>query len=285
MNLDAVRTALASVGLTALVPHLDALAWPAIRLTTTPADESALALGASKVGGAPDLPATTTWPDKQGVPLSFVAQVQLTDVHPYDVTQSLPSIGLLSFFYDSQQATYGTDPSDRDGWRVFYFDGASAQLQRRPPPQALPATARFKPSSVAYSQILTLAQQPALEIPGLSWTPDMQRAYESATSDVTGNPSGTPQHQLLGHPNTLQDDMRIQCQLASNGISMANAASDPRTAVLSAGATGWRLLLQVDSDDRAGIRWADSGMLYYWIEQTALARRDFGNVWAALQSE
>jgi uncharacterized protein YwqG len=285
MDLDTVRNALAIAGLTALLPHLDTLAWPAIRLTTTPADEATLAVGVSKLGGQPDLPANASWPEKQGAPLSFVAQVRLTDAHSDDVTQSLPSTGLLSCFYDSQQATYGTDPGDRDGWRVFSFDGASGQLQRRPLPQSLPATARFKPCSVAYSQILTLAQQPALEVSGLSWTPDMQRAYEGAMASLTGNPSGTPQHQLLGHPNTLQDDMRIQCQLAANGVSMANAASDPRTAALSAGAAGWRLLLQLDSDDRAGIRWPDSGMLYYWIEQTALARHDVGNVWAVLQTE
>ncbi|HEV2461721.1 MAG TPA: YwqG family protein [Ktedonobacterales bacterium] len=285
MDLDTVRNALASAGLTPLLPHLDALAWPAIRLTTTPADEATLAVGVSKLGGQPDLPANTTWPEKQGAPLSFVAQVRLADAHPFDVTQSLQSTGLLSYFYDGQQATYGTDPADRDGWRVFSFDAASGQLQRRPLPQALPATARFKPCTVAYSQILTLAQQPALEIPGLSWTPDMQRTYEGATSSLTDNPAGAPQHQLLGHPNTLQDDMRIQCQLAANGVSMANAASDPRTAALSAGAAGWRLLFQVDSDNRAGIRWPDSGMLYYWIERAALARHDVGNVWAVLQSE
>src|SRR5215469_13577072 len=118
MNVDSVRSALATAGLTALVPHVDALAWPAIRLTTSLADESTLAVGASKLGGAPDLPANTAWPGKQGVPLSFVAQVELADAHPYDVTQSLPATGQLSFFYDSQQATYGTDPADRDGWRV-----------------------------------------------------------------------------------------------------------------------------------------------------------------------
>jgi hypothetical protein len=33
------------------------------------------------------------------------------------------------------------------------------------------------------------------------------------------------------------------------------------------------------------MRWANNGMLYYWIEQDALSARRFDGTWLVLQSE
>ncbi len=38
------------------------------------------------------------------------------------------------------------------------------------------------------------------------------------------------------------------------------------------------LLLQVDSEDDAGMMWGDLGRLYWWMTKDELARRDFSNV-------
>jgi uncharacterized protein YwqG len=42
-------------------------------------------------------------------------------------------------------------------------------------------------------------------------------------------------------------------------------------------------LLQLDSDEEAGMMWGDRGMLYFWIPEEALAPRRFGEVWTILQ--
>ena len=49
----------------------------------------------------------------------------------------------------------------------------------------------------------------------------------------------------------LELKLHLQCQLLSHGIS---DEQDPRAAGLAAGALNWQLLLQVDSDDAAGMR-------------------------------
>jgi len=46
----------------ALVDHLTAQVLPAVRLVTSPADPQTSPLGASRLGGAPDLPAEISWP-------------------------------------------------------------------------------------------------------------------------------------------------------------------------------------------------------------------------------
>lgn len=282
MNRDEALATLAVAGLSRVTDDLPNLMCDAIRLTTSPADEGTLPLGATKLGGQPDMPAGTVWPLLKGLPMSFIAQVRLEDAHPYDTARALPPSGLLSFFYDAQQQTFGADPQDRGGWQVFYSVN-TANLQRMPLPPNLPTSARFIACAVAFSSEVTLAQDPKLELPNLSWRPDELKAYENALATFpTQEDHAAIHNRLLGHPDTLQDDMRQQCQLASNGI---NDPSDPRAAELMKGAMNWRLLLQVDSDEHAGMRWGDAGMLYYWIEQDALQAHRFDNTWVMLQSD
>ena len=89
-------------------------------------------------------------------------------------------------------------------------------------------------------------------------------------------------HRLLGFPDTLQDDMRSQCQLVSHGVTDED---DPRQEELLKGTLDWRLLLQVDSDPQAGMRWANNGMLYYWMNQAHFQTPHVDASWLVLQSE
>lgn len=278
-----VQAALAAAGLERLTKDIDLLSRPSIRLYASPVDESALQVGESKLGGVPDLPAGVSWPEWKGLPQSFIAQIRLDEAQPYDVNHLLPPRGMLWFFYDAQQETFGDDPADRGGWRIFFKDSDPGQLQRTPAPAKLPATSRFHPCSVRFASEITLTQQPQLEIPGLDWTEAEQKQYDGLLStfpDAADHAS--IHHRLLGYPDTLQDDMRLQCQLLSHGVT---DESDPRAAALSKSAMDWLLLLQIDSDEHAGMNWGNSGMLYYWIERTDLQQQRFDDTWLVLQSE
>jgi uncharacterized protein YwqG len=274
---------LSSAGLSGISQQLETLIQDSIRITVRPVEDVSVAIGASKLGGEPDLPEGSAWPTGKGLPLSFIAQIRLADVAPFDPQHALPPSGLLSFFYDATQQTYGADPADRGGWTVVYVPGDSGTLQRVSTPVSLPNAARFKPGAAAFTGEVTLPQQPELDIPNLTWTAEQKQAYENALATFPSQADrALPHHRLLGSPDTIQDDMRLECQLAANGVSDADA---PAAAPLKAGARNWRLLLQVDSDDTLGMRWADAGMVYFWIENDALAARRFENVWVVLQSD
>ena len=170
------------------------------------------------------------------------------------------------FFYDARQETYGTEQADQGGWRVLYLNDAQPALQRRPPPAALPKESRFQACQLRFYSELTFATQPQLEIAGLAWSEADQERYDALLASVVPAPGTAPRHRLLGFPDTIQDDMRLQCELASQGVADVN---DPRVEALAAEASAWRLLLQIDSDAQAGMRWASSGMLYYWLRHAA----------------
>jgi uncharacterized protein YwqG len=282
--MDSAQTqkALANAGLSRLAPELAALAQPSIRLTTTQTDEAKLAVGASKFGGLPDMPLGTAWPILNGVAMSFAGQIRLEDARPFDARRQLPSAGLLAFFYDARQRTYGDDPKDRGGWWVHLF-ADTTQLQRTDAPVVLPDDARFKPCALAFSSELTMPLEPHLERADLTLSAGEQQQYEAFLSSFpTAQGSRGIRNRMLGYADTIQDDMRVQAQLLSHGLTDGD---DPKAKALLPGAMDWTLLLQVDSDPNAGMRWASEGRLYFWIERAALAAATFDNVWVVLQSD
>ena len=286
MDTSAITAALTANGLNGYTDVVDRLALPSLRLTVTPTPDSAIPVGASHLGGLPDLPPEQGWPAMNGSPMSFVGQIRLQDAHALDGAASLPAEGLLSFFYDASQQTYGSDPNDRAGFSVLYFDAAAqTRLDHQSSwPAALPTAARFASGAVTFSPELTYTQDLQAEFPDRQIGSQDQEQFEAALALLAPVPSTAPHHRMLGHPDTIQDDMRQQCQLAANGI--ADPSADPqRVAALMPAANDWRLLLQVDSDGRIGMRWASAGMLYFWIRQQDLASERFDNCWVVLQSD
>lgn len=277
-----VQAAFIEAGLSRLVKDIDLVSRLSIRLFTTPVAESSLRIGTSKLGGVPDLPSGLTWPQWKDLPQSFIAQIHLDDIRPYDTNRLLPQSGMLWFFYDAQQQTFGADPTDLGGWRVLFSNDLTA-LQRVSAPAKLPASSRFQACSLGFASEITLSQQPQLELSNFDWTDAEQKAYETLLSTFP-NPAdhAAVHHRLLGNPDTIQDDMRLECQFASHGITDIN---DPRAAGVSKGAMDWQLLLQIDSDEHFGMRWGNTGMLYYWIRSADLQIHRFDTTWLVLQSE
>lgn len=278
-----IANAFVKTGLKGRVPTIDELTCASMRLLTRPVDESTLRPGASKIGGHPDLPAGVSWPELHGKPQSFLAQLRLADAREVYPDSPLPAQGMLWFFYDANQQTFGEQPADRAGWRVLFNADPSAGFQRMDAPAKLLAESLFQSCALTFTKELTLALQPELELPDSHWSDEEQQAYEQVL-DMLQDPAdrALPHHRLLGYPDTIQDDMREQCQLVSNGVTDND---DARAASLLAGARDWHLLLQIDTDANAKMRWANNGMLYYWIRQADLRDHRFDAGWLVLQSE
>jgi uncharacterized protein YwqG len=282
MDKASIEAALSKAGLKRLIAYSTTLLQPALRLRATPTSEQEIAVGATKMGGVPDLPPNLQWPTYKGVPQSFIAQFRLSELQTFEIARQLPKQGMLWFFYDANQQTYGENPGDADGWRVRYHPDEQ-QLKRATFPTQLPTKARFHTATLTLTPELTLAQQPQLELPELSWNDDDQAKYDPIFEQFSKEADAqTPRHQLFGYPYTLQDDMREQCQLLTNNIT---SADNPRANEVLKGAHDWQLLLQVDSDDDLNMHWGSAGMLYYWIKQTDLHAQRFDHSWLVLQSD
>lgn len=282
MNSDAVRAALQAGGLSRIMPKLDALMQNSVRLSSHKAVDE-IAIGASKLGGMPDVADEVAWPLMADVPLSFVGQINLSDVQPFETDHLLPTSGMLYCFYDANQQTYGSDPADRAGWKIIYSTAEQSKLKCRAFPDALPSQARFTACGLTFSSEVTLPQRPNLLDSTLDWTDAERKAYSDLMAAFPSpEDRATLHHRLLGHSDDLQDDMHVQAQLLSHGFSDDQS---PEAAALLAGANDWVLLWQIDSDGDAGMQWASTGLLYFWITRADLQAQNFDGVWGILQSE
>lgn len=67
--------------------------------------EDTTKVGTTKLGGLPDLPPGTKWPEKGGVPFTFVGQLRLDEIAKHGESR-LPKTGLLSFFVHDEGDDY-----------------------------------------------------------------------------------------------------------------------------------------------------------------------------------
>ncbi len=248
----------------------------AILLRTRKSSEAKIPLGATKVGGRPDLPPATAWPTyRDGRPLAFLAQINLGEIAKVGTPlRGLPKAGLLSAFSvwgwveedDLDPRTPSEDTDDQVGWTVMLHTPPRAKLERRRTPRGLRA---FKAAAVEPTPILSLPDhrsEPALA--ALHWTEDeydrfddMQSAFRSLQmGHWLGNSDAVEGHHALGGYAVFQQYF-------------------PEEAL----ATGRTMLLQIATDDHAEMCWGDGGELTFYADAKALARGRVERVWGTCQ--
>lgn len=272
---------------------------PNIRLVSEElCDPDSTEIGASKLGGLPDLAAGTEWPTRAAysypvddylpdsawtsAPLQFLAQINLADVASVGCDLRLPDKGILQFFYDVEVQPWGFDPLDGIATRVLYADPGERLARTQGPLAAAPASPlKFVPSEglPGWEWI----QQRVREEPGYIHD-EFHRGLERFTEDDYEKMSFGG-HSFGGWPRLIQAPMERECQLAANGINTSESEDeeDPRVAELEKGAGDWRLLLQLDSDESQRWMWGDLGRIYFWCREGDIAARRFDRVWTVLQ--
>ena len=286
-------------GLARIADELRRLAAPTVRVYIEPANEVGIPVGASKMGGRPDLPADVAWPTWHE-PMAFLAQFDLTAVAPYDREGALPPSGLLSFFYETNgeplySAGWGvpaeTRPADYPeidasrGWRVLYHASDPATFVRRDIPSALNEFGRFSACTARFADEVTIPDVDDPEIIALRLTEHERLALIDIYGEVNRGTWEAGGHHLLGYPYNLGGSTLLQCEMDARRIPYDWMTADParQRQIESDAARRGRLLLQIDSSDDAGMDWAGGGLLHVCIEQAALRRHDFSRVWVNLQ--
>ena len=282
---EKVRGLIAKAGLSKYADDIEKSIQPSVRITTRPAAGPDLEPGKPRLGGQPDLPEGIPWPEFKRVPMSFIGQIRFADVSGLDSENLLPDSGILYFFYDAGQMTWGFDPKDRGGWKVIYYNGNMSDLRRTEFPDGLPQESRFLAAAMSFSREITVPQMPSAFVNRLGMTEKEQAAYCEVMAKVEEANSESSLNRMLGYPNQIQGDMQLECQLVSHGLYCGDERgyNDPKAKELEKGAADWILLLQVDSDDNTEMMWGDVGILHFWIPKDALKARDFDKVWISFQ--
>lgn len=252
--------------------------------------------GASKIGGKPYLPKDFVWPtytDRQENvtrPLSFLCQINLSDIKSYDKEGLLPDRGTLYFFYECESMKWGFDPEDDGAARVFYYDTTDViGLAPIDVPEeiaeeyVMPEIAlRFKceksyPSFEEY-EIYSDAET--------DWD-----EYDGVLENLGVNIDEDREcHKMLGYADVIQNEMLTEVERVSRGLYCGDADSYQNTpedveADIKAHAGDWTLLCQISTIEKGEFEFmfGDCGMIYFYIKKKDLAVMNFDNVYFSVQ--
>lgn len=287
MKKNEILELLAASGLEAYTERFDSLIFPTYEIQLNPKEDADIPTGASKIGGEPDLHADVEWPQWESHNMSFVAQINLADLSDNTL---LPSEGVLSFFYTVEGLENPDFYEAPDTCRVIYTPAERlSQLDRRSLPE-LAEEAVFRPNVAAFTPALCVpaSESAYLESMDLGWNGNREhfdlywKVFLEAYRERT-QPSDTI-HRLLGHPDQIQGDMQVACEVMTTDLTydmLQDAEVNARTVK---SALQWRLLLQIDSDeDNTGIMFGDVGRIYFWIREDDLAAQRFDRVVCEMQ--
>lgn len=221
---------------------------------------------------------------------------------------ALPESGILYFFYDTKEHPGGFSTESQGGCRVIYYAGDRTLLQMAVAPEG---TKIFNPFSLEAEVELTtppfeshyyinpndrylrslrnarLIKEVDLTRAEVKKWGTMQRGLDKLFDEVDPR-----RHRLLGHPDTIGTDvpdMQWICQMVNSGMNIGGMDKElgldlNREKALRDKIMDWRLLLQVDSDERLGMCWGNGGRIYFWIREQDLSDQNFNYPWVVLQS-
>lgn len=258
----------------------------AIRVKATGAGNPSI--GATRLGGCPDVPADFQWPwfsgkessgERYSVPLTFLGQFHCADLVPLDLEHLLPTHGVLSFFYEADRQPWGIQCTDKGSSRVYWFPEEDC-LQPMEPPVDLRSQLHLRSCGVSLRQVSTCPDWVDLNLPQ-----EYSYAYRQA---IAGWP--VPKEagiQLLGWPMTIQNSMPAEVELITNGYGTGGSRRIPpkvREQAKTIGPERWQLLLQYSPPRQwPKLKFFDCGMIYIWIPKEDLAARNFDRIWTVLQ--
>ncbi len=243
----------------------------------------------SKFGGLPYLPKGIPYPkDKDGVPLSFVGQINFKEILPLPF---LPENGIISFFYQPGHSHLGEDynnPIQQNYFKVMYFEDSSLPCEsdftfletlgktygekynyaifKNPfPGYRLIFSLLYMPMThhnyLYHDQIASKAMidpEPENTAKFIKWCEEKDQKMK-VVENFLRQQLGYHEYgsRIGGYPIFAQDDPRHDCVL-------------PKPMDF--------LLLQVDSTEDGEILVADRGTMNFFINSEDLAKRNFSDI-------
>lgn len=217
-------------------------------------------LGASRLGGDPDLPEGTAWPrgpgfDGDDVPMDFIAQVNLDAIADRDVDELLPKTGVLAFFL----------AQNYEGCAVIH--GEHDDLVTTPPP------GRKKSAKPPKHGGFDVFAEMALPPP---WSAFVSNTKRSATAWNSRTGKRGKGDTLVELPPAAHD---AYTQIYQNTLEHEQHGmfgyERPMEGVQRPGEV---VLLRLDQDRHIPYDFVEVVSIYWFITEKALAKRSFDEV-------
>jgi len=262
------------------------------------------AIGCSKIGGNPDLPQDFKWyyfdakrfgSENDLRPLTFLAQINCEEAHPFDTDKLLPPVGFLYFFYEFDTMTWGDSADDKGSARVFYFPGSASELASFPFPDDLPEDNQLPEFKITFKSNPELPSFDEL----LERKDELSYKYRDEYERLLDESGVTVDYEkiemdgltkLLGYANVIQHSMLMCCEFCTNcepdeSVNNLYSLPEPKRSEIKKEAIKWQLLFQLDSSRHKDLdmMWGDNGRIYFYIKEDDLRNLNFDNCWLTLE--
>ena len=249
----------------------------------------------SKIGGKPYLPKDFIWPYYQGLPLSFLAQINLEEVSSLDKDKLLPDKGILYFFYELETQEWGYSPQDKGCAKVFYFENNSnfdlidfpKDMEDYYKIPEFKINFKSNISLPSYEDFFNLIEDKE-ELEDITEN-EFYDIYHSAYDELSKKYLVPIEKyiKLLAYPDVIQNSMEEECEAVTRGFDMGDVESYPKKyqKEIRSASKDWILLFQMDTVETSDyeLMFGDSGHIYFWIKKEDLANKNFENIWLILQ--
>ena len=232
-------------------------------------------IGASKIGGLPDLIPEMDWPQWEGKPLEFLLQLNLDEIRPFDFP--LPTRGLLSFFMSTEL----TSPQPSGPGRVLYVEDVSLLQKRLSSPIHTYQTS--KPEFVALPSLPYQYSTFKGSLWGLesSEIDDFSEAYGAVIYELEKRLGRMfYRHRLFGYPTPYQSDVEVEVSYASRGKKTSGFMTKMGIDDVE-DARRWCPLLQLYGGKDSGLFDGDAAV-YFMFQQQGAPVIDLSEVWTVL---
>lgn len=190
-------------------------------------------------------------------PQAFIGQFNFREIVTAvpELQGVLPSEGLFQLFYDTEEGPWGTYPADFNFISTAWYP--DIEELRHVPLEAPPFSYPERQFGLKFSY------RPSY--PELFQFPDdfeLPEDLEDLYLDWAGQSCN---HQLAGYSTAIQNDV-IE-ELENSG----------------AGDGPWKILLQIDSDEKMNLMWGNTGTLYLGVQTEDLATADLSQARLIMQ--
>lgn len=258
---------------------------PSIRLKTT--GNESIELGQTKLGGCPDLPEGSVWEksDYKNSYLSFLGQVNLSEVKDFDELNLLPKNGILYFYFNLDSG---------DDGKVVFIENPKNLRKSIPPhefneekkPLLKRLFTRKKKKTILKESIVEIYKDYSFP----SWDSlALDQIQKKAKTDIRpvdaflegafeeiydqNETETTSNHHLIG----LYQGIQHEYHESSFYEVEEDYFVDPEYNMTKK-ALEWKLLFQFDSDVNLDISIGDWGRIFFFIHQNDLKNQKFDNI-------
>ncbi len=247
-------------------------------------------IGSSRIGGDPDLPASVEWPvDSGGTPMTFLAQLRLSELTHQDEEALLPVKGILYFFVGVDEPAYGIEH------KVIYVPEDKLQEAKRlRSPEVTALEREFTGYRVSARSTM---EPPNYGYVDYEMVEDDEHDYEQyeelcfELNDGNSNDLAV----MFGYPSTQHGDCEYEAALHLLTGKQYNYSTDSALEQITDHFKGdsdrakqevgdTLLLLALDSDQEVGFCWWDAGELQFYIRKEDLLAGNFANTYCSLYS-